>query len=127
MPAVQRCCCCGALLAGCGNLLDAWDAGQNGHGKRLMVASCVLQDFFDSEEGNRESFDYNKPTSSTANPLYGREGEMSSPLADFLMPELNFRRWRFCMPARVRKWGVWLPKASQLAGFRHAPTYVFCI
>ncbi len=33
-----------------------------------------LQDFFDAEEGNRESFDYNKPTRSTANPLYGRDG-----------------------------------------------------
>ena len=33
-----------------------------------------LQDFFDAEEGNRESFDYNKPTRSTANPLFGRDG-----------------------------------------------------
>jgi len=39
----------------------------------------ALQDFFDSEEGNRESFDYNKPTSSTANPVFGRNGEPQSP------------------------------------------------
>ena len=114
-------------LQACGNLLEAWDAGQNSHDKRLMVASCVLQDFFDSEEGNRESFDYNKPTTSTANPLYGREGKSASPLANFQMPELNFRRWYFCKPARVRKWGVRLPEASQLAGFQHAPSYMFCI
>ena len=68
-----------------------------------MVSSCILQDFFDSEEGNRESFDYNKPTTSTANPLYGREGEIASPHADFQTPELNFRKWFICMPARVRK------------------------
>lgn len=43
----------------------------------LKAGDDALQDFFDSEEGNRESFDYNKPTSSTQNPLYGREGKHS--------------------------------------------------
>ena len=38
-------------------------------------AMSGLQDFFDADEGNRESFDYNKPTRSTANPLFGRDGK----------------------------------------------------
>ena len=41
----------------------------------LRVLCLGLQDFFDAEEGNRESFDYNKPSRSTANPLYGRDGK----------------------------------------------------
>ena len=44
-------------------------------GPRTLRLMSGLQDFFDAEEGNRESFDYNKPSSSTANPLYGRDGE----------------------------------------------------
>ena len=43
--------------------------------RTLNSPDAALQDFFDSEEGNRESFDYNKPNRSTANPLYSQEGE----------------------------------------------------
>ena len=66
-----------------------------------MVKSW-LQDFFDAEEGNRESFDYNKPTSSTANPLYGRDGEAQTSSRICTLPEN-------VLDSHIADCGLWKP------------------